>query len=220
MAAATAQLNATVTDATGEPFKQWTKDPLLGDVPTRDGLIRLDIAYTFLHTTIRGGTSLGNNVDGADPGVGGGGNATIQAQHNDRNTASRVALLSMIDKGSSLYRTVSVAPFLTGRHIWDYLQTPDLVYLRPSDDEAAEHIRKVQQFTYKDLPVSKQDKDLVLNFKAMIEGHNPLLHPNMNINNASMIAIFCNGLHPEAKVVALQTKQNNAMAIQNGCCFP
>ena len=35
-----------------------------------------------------------------------------------------------------------------------------------------------------------------------------------------MIAIFCNGLHPEAKVVALQMKQNNAMAIQNGCCFP
>ena len=53
MAAANAQLNATVQDATGEHFKQWTKDPLLGDVPTRDGLIRMDIAYAFLHTTIR-----------------------------------------------------------------------------------------------------------------------------------------------------------------------
>jgi len=120
MAAANAQLNATVQDATGEPIKQWTKDPLLGDVPTPDGIRKLDIAHTFLHQTIRGGTSLGNNVDGVDPGAGGAGNQVIQAQHNDRNIASRVALLSMIDKGSSLYRTVSVAPFLTGRHIWDY----------------------------------------------------------------------------------------------------
>ena len=70
MAAANAQLNATVQDATGEHFKQWTKDPLLGDIPTRDGILKLGIAHTFLHQTIRGGTSLGNNVDGADPGVG------------------------------------------------------------------------------------------------------------------------------------------------------
>ena len=61
---------------------------------------------------------------------------------------------------------------------------------------------------------------MVLRFKKLIDGHNPLLHPNMNINEAGKIAIFCNGLHPEAKIVAIQQRDNIALARQNGCCYP
>ena len=95
MAAAQAQLQAQVQDQSTEPFKQWTRNPLFGDIPAPDGLIKIKTAYNFLHTIVRGGGSLGSNVEGNDQGAGGGGNATIQAQHADRNAASLIALLSI-----------------------------------------------------------------------------------------------------------------------------
>ena len=218
MAAAAAQQMGMIQERQGEPIAKWTKPPLFGDVPTSDGNLRLEMARTFLHQQPAGGSTLGANVEGLDPGVGGGGNATVQAQHTDRNIRSRETLLSMIDPSSNLHSICSAAPFTTGVHIWDYL--PGAVYLRPDNDEAQEHIRKVQAWTWEDLPPEQKDENLVLHFKAKILGYNPMKHPNMNINNAGLITIFCNGLHPQAKVEALKMRGNLVLAAQNNCCFP
>ena len=130
------------------------------------------------------------------------------------------SLRTQAEDNALLYRTLSSPPFVNGIDLYNYLFTPGVVYLQPTTDEAQEHIRKVQALTYLDLPVAEQNENLVLNFKAKIQGHNPLLHANMNITNAQMITIFCNGLHPEAKVIALAQRSNLALAAQNGCCFP
>ena len=218
MAAAAAQLQGFVNEQQGSSIQKWTKDPLFSDVPTEDGLLRVKQAKTFMHGIPRGGSSLGANVEGNDPGAGGGGNATVQAQHTDRNQASREVALSMISPSSNLYNVCSNAPFTTGRQIMDYL--PTVVYLRIDDDVAQQKIIEAQSWTYLDMPVASQDESLVLNFKAKIQGYNPMLHPNMNISNQQKIAIFCNGLHPEAKIEAVRMKNNIALAQQNNCCFP
>ena len=183
-------------------------------------MLLLEAARTFLYQTPCGGSTLGANVEGADPGVGGGGNATVQAQHIDRNSRSHQALLSMIDPSSNLHKICSAAPFTTGREIWLYLGSPNIVYLRPQDDEAQNHIRKVQAWTFEDLPRDKQDENLVLHWKAKVVGYNPMKHPNMTINQAGLITVFCNGLHPQAKVEALKMRDNLVLAQQNGCCHP
>lgn len=203
------------------PTVKWASKPLFGDVPTLMGMVYLNMALTWLYSIARGGSNLGANVTRTDPGAGGGGNATVTSQHADRNQSSREAVLSLIEIASNLYYICSRAPFNTGADIWAYLNSTGVVYLRIPDDQAQEEIRKVQQWTIKDLPVTLQnDENVSWHFYAKIQGYNPMLHPNMNISNQMKITIFCNGLHPEAKVVALQQKNNLATAAANGCCFP
>lgn len=184
-----------------------------------DGALKRRQLRDWLYTIPSGGSTLGANVERVDPGAGGGGNAVVQQQHGDRNDRSKIAALSTVEDGSQLYRTLSAPVFTCGADIYEYLGVPGVVYLQPTQDEAQEHIRKVSAMTVRDLPVDQQDENQCLRFKAAIQGHNPLLHPNMNINNAAMITIFCNGLHPEAKVIALQMRSNLALAAQNNCCF-
>ena len=141
---------------------------ITGDVPTIDGNMRLEHGLTWLHSTPCGGSSLGANVLRTDPGAGGGGNATVQAQHTDRTQCSREACLSLIEPQSQLYATCNTAIFVGGAEIWDWFNSPNIVYLRIADDVAQEEIRKVQLLTVKDLPVEKQDEMQVLHFKALI----------------------------------------------------
>jgi hypothetical protein len=220
MAAAAQQNLGQVQNQQSIPLPTWLDKVLFDDVPTSDGKLKLHKVHQWLHGLSRGGSSLGSNVDGTDPGTGGGGNAVIQAQHDDRDTASFHALLSTIDTGSQLYTTCSTAPFTTGRHIWNYLNSTSIVYLRPPDSEAQTHIRKVSSYTWQDMPPGQQNEKLCLNFKAFLTGHNPLMHPNMNIPRAALISIWCNGLHPEAKVLALELKDDMTFATQKGCVFP
>ena len=150
MAHHAAVLTGMVNTQANEQYGKWTKPPLFGDIPTRDGLKKLNTqARAHLYSIPRGGSDLGHNVEGTDPGAGGGGNAVVQAQHTDRNGCSREVLLSMIDPGSALYQECSNPPFVTGRQIWLYL--PQKVYDRPDDDEAQDYLRKVNTWTYLDL---------------------------------------------------------------------
>ena len=221
MAAAAAQMQGLVVSSGDPGMVKWANAPLFGDIPTSDGKIRLEKALQWLSSIQRGGSNLGMNVKRQDPGVGGVGNATVQAQHADRNSTSREAVLSLIESSSNLYTTCSNAIFVSGADIWDYLDSADIVYLRIADDEAQEHIRKIQLLTIKDLPVDQQnDINQCLHFKAKIQAYNPMKHPNMNITNGQKITIFCNGLHPDAKIEALKMKNNLAQAAANGCCFP
>ena len=160
------------------------------DIPSADGKMKLSKFLQWAHSISRGGSSLGSNFEGTDPGFGGVGNPTVLAQHTDRCTASFHAALSTIDIGSQLYQMVSAPPFTTGRQIYLYLDSPNVVYLRPPDSEAQEHIRKVPAYTWQDLPPNQQDKDVNSRFKALITGHNPFLHPNMNITRTQMINTF------------------------------
>ena len=202
------QLLGQVQNQQTAPLPQWLDKTLFNDVPTPDGKLKLHRVNQWMHGISRGGSSLGSNIEGTDPGNGGGGNVTVQAQHTDRCTASFHALLSTIDSGSQLYQTCSSAPFTTGRHIYDYLQTDDVIYIRPVMSEAQKHIQQVYGWTWQDLQPDKQDKNLCLHFKSKLTGHNPLMHPNMNITNQMMINTYCNGLHPEAKVLALELKDD------------
>ena len=220
MAAAQQQMQGLVDNQLSQPTVKWASKPLFGDVPTHDGNVRLEQALSWLHSISRGGSSIGANVLRTDPGAGGGGNATVQAQHTDRCQCSREACLSLIEPQSQLYATCNTAIFAGGAEIWDWLTSPNIVYLRIADDVAQEEIRKVQLLTVKDLPVDKQDEMQVLHFKALIQGYNPMKHPNMNITNQMKITIFCNGLHPEAKIIALNMKNDLVAAAAAGCCFP
>ena len=220
MAAAQQQLLAQVQNQNQEPLPSY-KMKLFGDIPSADGKMKLIKFIQWAHGVSRGGSSLGTNFEGTDPGFGGVGNPTVQAQHTDRNTASFHAALSTIEVGSQLYQTVSVPPFTTGREIYLYLDSPNIVYLRPPDSEAQEHIRKTTALTWQDLsPELQASKDVNLHFKAMITGHNPNMHPNMNITRNQMINTFCNGAHPEAKVVAIEIRDDIVLAAQKGCCYP
>ena len=178
MAAAQAQLHGMVQTQQDAPLTKWNKEPLFDDTPTSDGMVRIQQATSWLHGIPRGGSSLGANVQGTDPGVGGAGNATVQAQYNDRCIASREAMLSMIKTGCGLWIECSNPPFVTGQHIYDYVKTK--AYLRLDDDEAQRKILEVQSWTYLDLPSEQQNENLVLNFLSKIKGYNPLMHPNMN----------------------------------------
>ena len=218
--AAAAQNLGQVQNQQSQPLPTWLDKVLFDDVPTSDGRLKLHKVHQWLHGLSRGGSSLGSNVDGTDPGNGGGGNAVVQAQHDDRDTASFHALLSTIDTGSQLYNTCSNAPFTTGLHVWNYLNAASIVYLRPPDSEAQDHIRKVTSYTWQDMPADKQNDQLCLNFKAFLTGHNPMMHPNMNIPRNVMISTWCNGLHPEAKVLALELKDDTVLAGNKGCNFP
>lgn len=218
MAAAQAQIQGLVSSQNDPSNVKWASTPLFGDVPTADGMVRIERAKTWLYSISRGGSNLGANVERADPGAGGGGNATVQAQHTGRCQASREAVLSLIESTSSLHYECSRVPFNDGADIWNYL--PTKVYLRIQDDEAQEEILKVQSWTVKDLPVDKQDEMQVLHFKAKIQAYNPMRHPNMKITNQMKNSIFCNGLHPDAKILALNMKNNLPQAQANGCCLP
>ena len=192
MAGPAAQLQGMTSQQQGAPNVPWTKAPLFGDVATSDGMVRMQTCKTFLYSIPAGGSTLGANVEGTDPGAGGGGNPTVQALHQDRNIRSHQTLLTMIDSTSKLYETCSNPPFTTGMHIFNYL--PTVVYLRPQDDEAQEYLRKVEAWTWEDLPPDKRDEHLVLNFKAKIVSYNPMRHPNMTLSNNRLIAIFCKGI--------------------------
>ena len=218
MAAAQAQLHGMLSSQNDPSNVKWASTPLFGDVPTVDGMVRIERAKTWLYSISRGGSNLGANVERTDPGVGGAGNATVQAQFADRSQASREAVLSLVEATSALHFECSRAPFMDGADIWEYL--PSKVYLRIQDDEAQDEIRRVQSWTVKDLPVDQQDETQVLRFKAKIQAYNPMRHPNMSITNQMKISIFCNGLHPDAKILALNMKNNLAQAQANNCCFP
>jgi hypothetical protein len=201
------------------PHKEHNKY-IFGDVADEDGKLKLREGETFLNGISRGGATLCANVNGTDPGAGGGGNPTIQAQHVDRNEGSRIALLSMIPPGSGLYTICSGADFTTGKHIWDYLNGPNVVYIQPPDDVADDHKQKVRSYTYLDMPVEKQNENLCLNFAAFLKAHNPKLHTNFTIPESELIATYCYGLHPEAKIEANNMRSNLALAGTNGCCYP
>ena len=109
------QILGQVQNQQSQPLPTWLDKKLFDDTPTEDGRLKLNRVSHWLHGIPRGGSSLGANVEGTDPGFGGGGNATVQAQHTDRNTASMHALLSTIDSGSQLYSTCSSPPFTTKR---------------------------------------------------------------------------------------------------------
>ena len=203
------------------PYPTWTGEPLFSDVPDKEGKYKLHKVMQKAHGIPRGGSSIGANLEGNDPGAGGGGNATVQAQHDDRDLASFHFMLSTVDPGSTLYQAVSNAPFVNGKHIFDYFNVENnVVYLRPLDSEAHAHINSVYLWTYQTLPPEKQNKDLCLHFKALLTGHNPFVHPNMNIAPNMLIVTYCNGLHSEAKVIALELKDDLAFARQKNCCFP
>jgi hypothetical protein len=205
------------TDRLNELAHQTYHKYLFDDIPTADGMVRLEEAKTHLNNINRGNATLWANVTGADPRVG---NATITAQYTDRCISARIVLLSMIKRGSQLSNFCGSASFTDGETIWTYLNGPMVVYLRPDDDVAQEHIREVTSWTYLDMPVAQQDGNLCLNFAAKLTNHNPLLHPNYDINHGSLLRTYIHGLHPEAKLLAIQMKDNLTLAAQNGCCFP
>ena len=205
------------TDRLNELAHQTYHKYLFDDIPTADGMVRLEEAKTHLNNINRGNATLWANVTGADPRVG---NATITAQYTDRCVSARIVLLSMIKRGSQLSNFCGSASFTDGETIWTYLNGPMVVYLRPDDDVAQEHIREVTSWTYLDMPVAQQDGNLCLNFAAKLTNHNPLLHPNYDINHGSLLRTYIHGLHPEAKLLAIQMKDNLTLAAQNGCCFP
>ena len=216
-AAATHQIVGETDRLNEVPHKTYHKY-LFGDIANEMGQLHLLEADNHLNGTSRGGASLSANVKAADPRVG---NATIVAQYTDRRESSRIVLLSMVPPGSGLYMTISDTPvFPDGESIWNYLNGPDVVYIRPPDDVAQEHIRKVRNWTYLDLPVAKQDISVCLHWKAMLTGHNQMLHPNMNINHADLMRTYIHGLPPEAKLAAIEQRDNLTLARQNSCCFP
>ena len=131
----------------GEPHQ------LVGGQAGPDGALKRRQLRNWLYTIPSGGSTLGANAERTDPGAGGGGNAIVQQQHQDRNDRNRIAVLSTIDDGSQLYRTVTGPNFVDGADIYDYLGVPGVVYLQPTPDEAQEHIRKAQGMTVRDLPL-------------------------------------------------------------------
>ena len=197
-----------------------SKKVYFGDTPTENGKAYLREVLTTAHSIARGGSSLGINLEGNDPGNARTATATQVLQKDDRDTATFHYMLSTIKPGSQLHATCSAAPFTNGEEIYNYLDSGSVVYIRPSDSEAQKHINKVKQLTWKDLPADKQDKGLCLHLKALITGHNPLFHPNMNISNGDMITAWCEGLHPEAKLIALELKNDRVHATAKQCVFP
>ena len=101
-------------------------------------------------------------------GAGADGQTTITAQYTDRCISARIVLLSMIKRGSQLSNFCGSASFTDGETIWTYLNGPMVVYLRPDDDVAQEHIREVTSRTYLDMPVAQQYENLCLNFAAFL----------------------------------------------------
>ena len=84
MAGAQIQMQGMVANQQSGATVKWASEALFGDVPTKDGNQKLQRALSWLHSIARGGSSLGQNVERNDPGAGGGGNAIIQQQHQDR----------------------------------------------------------------------------------------------------------------------------------------
>ena len=68
------------TDRLNELAHQTYHKYLFDDIPTADGMVRLEEAKTHLNNINRGNATLWANVTGADPRVG---NATITAQYTD-----------------------------------------------------------------------------------------------------------------------------------------
>ena len=158
MAYAQAQLQGMVDNDRMGGTVRWASAPLVNDVPKKEGMFPLAKGLTWLYSISRGGSSLGANVTRLDPGYGGGANAIVQQQYADRCILSKEAVLSLIELGCYLHTTCSSAPFTNGEEIWTYLNSAGVVYVRPDDDEAAQHIRTVQGWTYEDLDTSKQCK--------------------------------------------------------------
>ena len=85
-----------------QPFTTWGEGPCLDDIPTLEGTVKLNKILQRAHAIARGGSSIGANLEGTDPGAGGGGNATVVAQHADRNIAAYHYMLSTISPTSAL----------------------------------------------------------------------------------------------------------------------
>ena len=62
---------------------------IFNGVPDDKGKLKLQELDTFLNGIPRGGSNLLANAKGTDPGVGGTGNPTVQAQHVDRSESGR-----------------------------------------------------------------------------------------------------------------------------------
>jgi len=122
--------------------------------------------------------------------------------------------------GGNIHNICSGPAFTTGKHIMDYIRAPGVIYLAPNDDVAEDHKTKTKALTYLDLPVDEQNENLCLYFKAMLQSHNPKLHTNFDIPEADLIATYCNGLHPEAKLEANKCRKNNTYARAEGVCYP
>ena len=71
------QLLGQVQNQQTAPLPQWLDKTLFNDVPTPDGKLKLHRVNQWMHGISRGGSSLGSNIEGTDPGNGGGGNARL-----------------------------------------------------------------------------------------------------------------------------------------------
>lgn len=202
------------TDRLNQVPHVYSNEYIFNGVPDAYGQVKLKKLDTFVNTITRGGATLYANCKGTDPSTG---NSTIVAQHADRNESCRISILSTIDPACGLYQDVSTADFTTGKHIYDYLHGPDVVYIAPDDDVAADHIKEWKSKTYLDMPVDKQNSDqLCLHFKSFLQSHNPNLHTNFDISEADLVQTYCFGLHPKIKLEANKVRKNPAAYAS--CC--
>ena len=216
MALPQAQLQANVATQNAVPHPKYSGGAIFNDKPSTKGNILLEQVSNYADSISRGGQSLGANLRGTDQGApgtpGAPGNAVVQAQYLDRCEASRSLLLSAIDPESQLYRTCSDAVFARGDQIWTYLNGPQIVYIAPSRKEAQDHIHTVKTWTWESLPRDEQNRNLVINFKSKVVSHNPERHTTFDIPAGELLDVFANGLHPQAKVTALNYINNPAAA--------
>ena len=221
MATQAAQLQSATFNEGDKHINLWTKDKLFGDIPTADGNIRLlKMEQALAEQKVHGATGLAN-CRGVDPGAGGVGNAMQVQQHTDRCEATRLLILSMIDPGSRMFLLMNdPVTFQTGRHLFDYLHGPMVVYIAPQRDEVVAHKKMVSSLTWEDLPSTQKNPELVMNFKKFITSQNPNRHPAFDYNEAEYIDIFVDGVHAQAKVEATKLRNNLPYAVQQDCVHP
>ena len=200
MAAQQQQLLAQVQNQTSAPLPQWDKQKLFGDIPSADGKMKLAKFIQWSHGISRGGSSLGSNFEGADPGFGGGGNATIMAQHTDRNTAIMQRVIYFFPRSNldAIFTTHAKTHHLLKEFTFGIISklTTSFTFvlqtllLKHTSTEFPNTLTRIPPDKQSYVPGSTTSSELVLNFKNMITSHNPDLHPNMNIPTARIISIF------------------------------
>ena len=159
---------------------------LFNDVPTTNGKLMLRKASQLLAKNLRNGydckaACVTQDSPGAENHAGGVGNAIVQSEHANRERCGKEVLMSCVDPTSQLHTLLSTAAFALGSTVWTYLNGPNIVYLAPSTQEAADHTTTWKTKTRQDMPEDQHNEFLVLNFKSYLQGHNPSLHPTFNI---------------------------------------
>ena len=105
--------------------------------------------------------------------------------------------------------------FLDRRHRLDYRLWVVIVELEKQSRGVSETALTPEVRGKVKIP-EKQDKNQCLHLKALLVGHNPLMHPNMNITRQMMLTTYCTGLHPEAKLLAIECRDDLVHAAQKG----